>query len=151
MIETKEKELDERFDMKNWWRKLPFLARWVLVTLLIMILTTGGVYAYVALTATGEVTIEEALSFVGPNTFAVQLYPQQSTSANITIANASPMSLDVDLISLVTPDPGTKGLIITIPSKITVPASGQSIITINIAASKSVVPDIYNVSIQIVR
>ena len=137
--------------MKNWWRKLSPLIRWVLITLLIMILTTGGVYAYVALTATGEVTIEETLSFVGPNTFSVQLYPQQSISANITIANASPMSLDVDLISLVNPDPGTKGLIITIPSKITVPASGQAVVTIDISASKSVVPGIYNISIQIAR
>jgi len=55
--------------------------------------------------------------------------------------------MDVDLVSAVTPDPGPKGLTITIPNKITVPAGGQTVVNIDITAGKSAEPQSYNVSI----
>ena len=137
--------------MKRLWRLLPGAIRWVLVTLLILLIVGGGVWAYVALTATGEITIEECLSFVGDSTFTISLYPQGSDVGQVTLANASPDAIEVDLLSEVTPDPGPKGLTVDIPAKITVPASGQIAVDITVTASKSVEPGIYTVSIEFDR
>lgn len=133
------------------WRALPRVIRWFLVTLLIMVILGGGVYAYVALTATGEVTVQECLSLVGPNTFSVSLYPLESKTVSLTVANASSQAIDVDLLSTVIPDPGTKGLTIDIPSKLVAPAGGQVTITVIITAGKSAVPQVYSLTIEIVR
>ena len=110
-----------------------------------------GVLAYRALTAIGEVTVVECLSFVGSNTFNVSLYPQESTSAQVTVANASSLDIDVDLNFIVTPDPGPKGLTVSIPNKITVPATGQETVIINITADKGAEPNTYIVTIDFDR
>ncbi len=137
--------------MKKLWKTSPAIIRWILVTMLFLMLTAGGVYAYIALTATGQITVQECLSFVGGNTFSLTIYPQQTKTAQVTIANASPINMEVDLSYIVVPDPGTKGLTVTIPKKITVPASGQLAVTITVSASKSVEPGVYDVSINFVR
>jgi len=125
--------------------------RWLLITMLLLTLTAGGVWAYKALTATGDITITECLSFVGDSTFTVNLYPQESDTATITVANSSGFDMEVDLVSTVLPDPGTKGLTVDIPSKITVPAAGEVAVSISITAGKNVVPDSYTVSIDFER
>lgn len=130
---------------------LPKAIRWLLGTIVLLMLITGGVYAYLALTATGEVTVEECLSFVGPNTFTVSLYPQESETVEITVANASSLDIDVDLISKVSPKGDKKGLTVAIPDVITVPATGQKVVFIDIEASKSAEPIIYEISIQFER
>ena len=136
--------------MKKKWKLS--VVRWCLVTMLILVVTGGSIYAiYTALTATVDITVEECLSFVGPSTFSVSLYPQGSETVQLTIANASPDSMDVDLLSTVTPDPGPKGMTVDIPSKITVPATGQTTIDITISAGKSAEPGSYTVTIEIVR
>lgn len=137
--------------MKRLWRTLPHFVRWLLVTLLILMVVGGGVWAYVALTATGEITVEEALSFVGPSTFSVTLYPGESDIVQLTVANASSADIDVDLLSTITPDPGPKGLTVDIPNKITAPGNGQVTLDIGISAGKSAVPDTYSVTIEFAR
>lgn len=133
--------------MKRLWKALPI---WALVILIILVIG-GGVYAYVALTATGEITVEECLSFVGPSTFSVTLYPGEGDTVQLTVANASSVAIDVDLVSTITPDPGPKGLTVDIPKKITAPASGQVTLDIDITAGKSAEPDTYSVSIEFAR
>lgn len=125
--------------------------RWVLVTILILAIIGGGVYAYVALTATGDVTVVEALSWVGSNTFSVNLYPQESVIESLTLANASSVDLTVDFISVVTPDPGPKGLTVSVPNNLNVPATGQASFDITITAGKSAEPQAYTVEIQVDR
>jgi len=137
--------------MKKRWKLLSPAVRWCLVTLLILILVGGSVWAYVALTATGDITVEECLSFVGPSTFTITLYPQGSDVGQVTVANASPDAIVVDLLSEVMPDPGPKGLTVDIPAKITVPGSGQIAVDITVTASKSVEPGLYTVSIEFDR
>ena len=136
--------------MKKIWRKLPSLVRWALVTIMILALTGGAVYAYVALTATGDVTVEECLSWVGDNTFSVTLYPQESQIEALTLANASSQDMEVDFLSTIIPDPGS-GMTIDIPNKVTVPGDGQVSFDITISAGKSVAPNSYSVSIEVVR
>ncbi len=137
--------------MKKLWRTLPHFVRWSLVTLLILAVIGGGVYAYVALTATGDITVEESLSFVGSSTFSVSLYPQESEVAQITVANASSIDMDIDLASTVIPDPGPQGLTVDLPNNVSVPGSGQVVIDITITAGKSAEPQVYSVEIEIVR
>ena len=132
-------------------RKISGAIRWLLVTLAILVFAGGGAYAYVALTSTGEVTVEECLSFVGSSTFSVTLYPLERQPVDLTIAKASSAAIEIDLTSIVVPDPGPKGLIITVPKKIIVPAVGQIVVTINIDAGKSAEPNVYQVSIDIDR
>jgi len=124
--------------------------RWILVTVLILLLAGGGVWAYKALTSTGEVTIDECLSFVGSNTFSVSMYPQGIEVVNLTIANASPDDIAIDLISSIVPDPGPN-MSITIPNKVTVPAVGQVVVDITISAGKSAAPQTYVISIEVDR
>jgi len=123
--------------------------RWLLGTLVLLLIIGVGAYAYVALTSTGEVTIDECLSFVGSNTFSVSMYPQGSEVVQLTIANASPDDIDIDLISEIIP--ALKGIIIDIPKKLTVPAVGQIVVDITISASKSASPETYSITIQVDR
>lgn len=137
--------------MKRLWRTLPRAVRWLLVTTLILILAAGGVYAYKALTAEVTLTVEECLSFVGDSTFTVSLYPLESETVEITVANASSFDLDVDLLSTIIPDPGAKGLTVTIPKTITVPATGQEVVSVVIEAGKSAEPIAYAITIDFER
>lgn len=127
------------------------LLKALLPTLVATLIVGLGAWAYVALTSTGEVVINECLSFVGSNTFSVSLYPQDTEVAQLTIANASGNSIDVDLLSSIVPDPGAKGITIDIPSKVTVPAIGQTTIDITITAGKNVVPETYVITIDVDR
>jgi len=137
--------------LKKLWHLLPGALRWLLVTILIMGLAAGSVLAYKALTGTGTVTVVEALSWVGPNTFDVQLYPQESTTQTLTLANASSLDLDVDIDWKVKPDPLKKGLTVTIPTSITVPAYGQQSFNVQVVVSKSAEPGTYTITYDIVR
>ena len=123
------------------------LIRGILVTVLLLAMVAGGVLAYNALTGTGNVTVDEALSFVGPTSFDVNVYPQEEVTAQLTIANASSIAMDVDLLSEVIPDPGAKGMTVDIPNSITVPGEGQIVVDITITAGKNAEPGLYEVSI----
>lgn len=123
----------------------------LLSVVLVSALSCGAVYAYRALTSTEQVEVQEALSFVGSSTFDVSLYPQESQTVQLTVANASSVAMDVDLTSAVTPDPSPKGLTVSIPAKITVPATGQIVVNIDITAGKSAEPQSYSVSIYLDR
>jgi len=127
------------------------IARWMLITFIALAATVGIIYAYIALTSTGEVTVEENLSWVGDNTFSVTLYPQESETVSLTIANASSVAIDVDLASVVTPDPGAKGLTVSVPNKLTAPANGQISFDVVIAAGKSAEPQAYTIEITVER
>jgi len=130
---------------------IPKIIRWFLVTATLILLTAGGIYAYQALTGQGQVTVIENLSWVGDSTFEVSLYPQESTTETLTLANASSVSMDVDILNTITPDPGTKGMTITVPNKVTVPASGQVSFDITITAGKSAEPVTYTITFGVER
>ena len=126
-------------------------AKSLAIALIALLITLGAVWAYTALTSTGDVTVEENLSWVGSNTFSVSLYPQESDTVSLTLANASVIDMDVDLTSTVTPDTGAKGLTISLPNKLTVPGSGQIAFDVDIVAGKNAEPQAYTVEILIER
>jgi len=138
-------------ELKTWWKGLPSIVRWLLVTLTIMAVTGGSVLAYQALTGTGEVTVIENLSWVGENSFAVNLYPQESTTESLTLANASSVEMDVDIISTIDPDPGAKGMSIDVPASVTVPANSQAPFNVTITAGKSAEPVVYTITFSVER
>ena len=131
------------------WKLLPPVIRWGLVTLLILMMTTGVVLAYKALTAEIEVTLEECLSFVGDSSFQVLLYPGETETVQITIFNQSSVSLEIDLVSTVTG--GTGGLTVNIPKKITIAGKDEATVSINMLASKSAEPGTYLITIDFER
>jgi len=132
-------------------RKLSRVVRWLLTTTVAMMIVGGAAYAYVALTGTGEVTVVENLSWVGDNTFAVNVFPQESIVETLTIANASSVAMEVDIVTTIDPDPGAKGMTIDIPAKITIPAIGQQAFNVTITAGKSAEPITYTVTFEIAR
>ena len=142
----------ESMRLTTWWKGLSSVARWLLVTITIMVVTGSVAYAaYRALTGTGEVTVIENLSWVGENTFAVNLYPQESVVESLTLANASGVEMDVDIVSTIDPDPGAKGMDIDVPAGVTIPASGQASFDVTITAGKSAEPITYTVTFYIER
>lgn len=138
-------------NIKKVWKGLPSITRWLLVTFIAMLIMSGAAYAYVALTGTGQVTVVENLSWVGENTFAVNLYPQESVTKSLTIANASSSAMIADIVSTVTPDPGSKGMSIDMPKTVTVPANGQVPFNITITVGKSAEPITYTITFEIQR
>lgn len=137
-------------EMRRFWTSLPNFVRWLLVTLLVIGVIGGAAYAYKILTITGEVTVAEAISVVGDTTFSFSLYPQESASKQFTLANASGVSLDVNLNYTCTPDPGND-ITVTLPNKVTVPAIGQANFTVQVTASKSAEPQSYSIAINVER
>ena len=125
--------------------------RWVLATIVILMVVAGSAYAYVALTGTGKVTVIENLSWVGDSSFTVSLYPQESVVESLTLANASEVEMDVDIISAIDPDPGAKGMAIDVPAGVTVPANGQAAFSVTITAGKSAEPIAYTITFEISR
>ena len=130
------------------WKLLPPTIRWLAITLLILTVTTGSVLAYRALTAEVEVTVEECLSFVGTSSFQVLLYPGESETVQIAIANLSSVDIEIDLIPTAI---GIENLTITIPKKITASAKGETTVNIGILASKSTIPGIFTITISFER
>lgn len=121
----------------------------ILSILLLLVLVTGIAYAYVALTGTIDVTIEENLSFVGDSSFSFTAYPAESTTQTITIANASSNPMEVDITYSILPV--TSELSVTMPNKITVPGVGEVDIDLVVSSSKSIAPSSYIVTYEIVR
>lgn len=136
--------------MKQIWRRLPGVVRWLLVTLMVMTIVAGGSSAFVAVTSVSDVTVIECLSWVGESTFSITLYPQEEDTFDLIVANASSQSIMVDILSSITPDPGGK-VTISAPNNLTVPANGQQAFTVTVSASKKVVPDTYTITLQIDR
>lgn len=91
-------------------------ARWTLVTLVVMVMAAGATWAYLALTATVEVEVPEALSWDGEHEFHVTLYPGESQTFKLLVANASSANLTVTL--KVTVEPKLKGLTVTVPDSL---------------------------------
>lgn len=118
--------------------------------LIILIVASIGVYAYIALMGRIEVEVPEPLSFVGSSDFRVELYPGESVDVSITIANASSANLDVDVGYTASPDPAGH-LSVSIPNKITAPGNGQVTFDVTITALKSATPNIYDIDYEIIR
>lgn len=121
----------------------------IMAVLLVSLVLGAGVLAYTALTATVTIEVEEPLSFVGANTFSVTMYPQGTATRTITIANASPIALEIDLVETIVPP--LRGITVTYPKKIVIPAAGQGAVIVSIAASKSAEPGSYVITIQVTR
>jgi len=122
-----------------------------LISALIITLVTGlGVWAYTALVGTIELGVEENLSFVGDSEFQLEGYPGQILYQEITIANASPDDMDIDVGYVVMPDPGSD-LKVNTPKNVTVPGDSEATFEITITISKSAAPMFYEINYEIIR
>lgn len=86
---------------------------------------------------------------MGTNTFEVHLYPQESETVTLTIKNVSSLPIDIELVDKVTPK--IKGLNITIPDVVTVPADGQIDVDILVEAGKDCEPGSCDITIDVER
>jgi len=122
-----------------------------LISALIITLVTGiGVWAYTALVGTIELGVEENLSFVGDSEFQLEGYPGQTLYQEITVANASPDDMNIDVGYLVMPDPSSD-LRVDTPKNVTVPGEGEKTFEITITINKSATPMFYEINYEIVR
>ena len=130
-------------------RKLWGIPVIVLVVVSLMAIA-GGAYAYTVLHVTVDVEVQEPITLVGPDTVQVSLYPQESRTVTFTLANASGIGMQVDILITVIPDPGSD-LTITVPNKVTVPALGQIPFDVVVEAKKSAAPVNYVITVVIDR
>ena len=122
----------------------------VVAVVIFLLLVGAGVWAYIALQGSVEVTVEEPLSFVGTSTFQVTAYAGESATQTVTVANAASVSIGIDIPYNVDPDPSGE-VTISVPNAITIPATGQLEIDIDIDISKSAAPAVYTITYDIVR
>lgn len=118
--------------------------------LIITLVVAAWVGAYTALTGILQLEVQENLSFVGGSEFQLEGYPGQTLYQEVTVANASPDDMDIDVGYLVSPDPGSD-LNIQTPNKVTVPGGGEVTFEITIITSKSAAPMFYEINYQIMR
>lgn len=122
-----------------------------LISALIITLVTGTwVWAYVALTGTVQLEVQENLSFVGESQFELEGYPGQTLYQEVTVANASPDDMDIDVGYVVMPNPGSD-LNVNTPKNVTVPGAGEATFEITITISKSAAPMFYEINYEIIR
>jgi len=122
-----------------------------LVSALIIILVAAAwVGAYTALTGIIQLEVQENLSFVGESEFGLEGYPGQTLYQAVTIANASPDDMNIDVGYMVMPDPGTD-LNVNTPKNVTVPGGGEVTFEITIIISNSAAPAFYEINYEIIR
>ena len=126
------------------------LIRWILATLVLLLLTAGVAYAYVALTGKLTVTVLEPLNWVGASEFTVTAYPTETIIQPLTVSNAAPNDLEFDVLYTIVPDPGSD-VKVSIPKKLTAPAVGQISFDITVTLSKSTAPIIFDINYEIDR
>ena len=127
--------------MKKLWRTLPNFARWLLVTVVIMAMTGSGVLAYNALFGKITGTIEEPLGWVGDSSYDFgTIYPTETVLCPLTVSNQAPNPIEFDVLYTISPADLDAEITVTIPSKLTAPATGQIAFDIEITASKSAPP-----------
>lgn len=122
----------------------------IVVALIILLVSAVGVWAYTALTGTVQLEVQENLSFVGESQFELESYPGQTLYQEVTVANASPDDMDIDVGYLVMPGPGSD-LSVNTPKNVTVPGDGEATFEITITISKSAAPMFYEINYEIIR
>lgn len=119
-----------------------------LVVLLLFAIPTIALAAYLVITVIGSVTVEESIT-VAPTSFAVTLKPKEVHSEPLTISNSGTADVDVELAMTVLPG---VGVVVTLSKdKVTVPASGSTIVTVTSRAKNDVIPGPYTISTSISR
>lgn len=120
-----------------------------LAVILPILLIGGSVAAYLALTATVDVSVDESLSWVTPNTYSVNLFPGESQTLNLIIHNESSADLTVTLKDKVTPK--IKGLEITLPDTLNALAVANTAFDVVIVATAGVEPGTTQLTIDFER
>lgn len=118
--------------------------------LMITLVVSVGVWAYTALTGIIQLEVKENLSFVGESEFGLEGYPGQTLYQAITVANASPDDMNIDVGYVVMPDPGND-LNVNTPKNVTVPGEGEATFEVTITISNSAVPAFYEINYEIIR
>jgi len=108
------------------------------------------VFAYTALTGIIQLEVRENLSFVGESEFGLEGYPGQTLYQEVTIANASPDDMNIDMGYVVMPEPGTD-LNVNTPKNVTVPGDGEATFEVTIIISNSAAPAFYEIYYEIIR
>lgn len=118
--------------------------------LLITLVVATWVGAYTALTGVLQLEVRENLSFVGESKFGLEGYPGQTIYQAVTIANASPDDMNIDVGYVVMPDPGSD-LNVNTPKNVTVQGEGEATFEVTIIISNSAAPMFYEIYYEIIR
>jgi len=127
--------------LKKLWRTLPHFVRWLLVTVVVIAVAGGGVLAYNALFGQITGTIEEPLGWVGDSSYDFgTIYPTETVLCPLTVGNQAPNPIEFDVLYTISPVDLGAEITVTIPNKLTAPATGQIAFDIEITTSKSAPP-----------
>ena len=127
--------------MKRLWGTLPHLVRWLLITAVILVVASGGVMAFNALFGSVTGTIEEPLVWVGDSSYDFgSIYPTETVLCPLTVSNLAPNPIEFDVLYTISPADLDAEITVTIPNKLTAPATGQIAFDIEITTSKSAPP-----------
>jgi len=128
--------------MKRLWSILFWKVSPVIIAAVIFLTMVGiGVYAFNALTGRITGSIEEPLGWVGDSSYDFGvIYPTETVLCPLTVSNLAPNPIEFDVLYTITPVDLDTEITVTIPNKLTAPATGQVEFTIEITASKSAPP-----------
>lgn len=116
------------------------------VILLVLLIPATVLAAYLIVTITGEVTVEEVIT-VSPETFTMSLYPGESNNQQISLTNASGVDITVTLTTDVTP----VGLTVTVPATVLVAKNKTETFDIMVDAPLDIAPGTFTISVGVSR
>lgn len=123
---------------------------WIISAIIAVLITSGGVSAYTAVTASGEVTIDEPISIIEGNTFSFNLYPGDFDTLDLSVKNSSPNVMTVFPTAVITPSAG-QDICIEMPPSLTI-NPGQTVnLTADVFATVAAPPGTYSIEIMMER
>lgn len=120
--------------------------RLLLAVALLALLFVTAIGAYLIITITGNVQVEESIT-ITPDSFAMTMYPGETQIQEIEIVNSSNIDVTVDINFTVS----SPEIIVTVPDFVDIGPNGTEIFDIEIFAPLDIEPSDFTITIEISR
>jgi len=120
--------------------------RLLLTVALLALLFVTALGAYLIITITGNVQVEESIT-ITPDSFVMVLYPGETQIQEIEVVNSSNIDVTIDIgLTVSSPE-----IIVTAPDSIKIKPSGTETFDIEIFAPLDVEPNDFTITLEISR
>jgi len=120
--------------------------RFVLAAILLALLFVTVLGAYLIITITGNVQVEESIT-ITPDSFALTLYPGETQIQEIEATNDSSVDVTINIILTVS----SPEIIVTVPDSIKLRSNGTETFDIEVFAPHDIEPADFTITIEINR